>query len=109
MIKTRVGIEGFDLLVEPTVMIADCVTQTETACSDQWLVAIIANACNEVNQGKDSEERLCSQEDNLWQRRTKNCKIFVRPGQNISSDQIFRDRPACPEADVLFIMHACAL
>ena len=37
MIKTRVGIEGFDLLAEQTVVIADCVTQseTETACSDQ--------------------------------------------------------------------------
>ena len=44
--------EGFDLLVQPTVMIADCVTAN--ACSDQWLVAITANACNEVNQGKDS-------------------------------------------------------
>ena len=34
--------EGFDLLVKQTVVIADCVTQ-KTACSDQWLVAIIAN------------------------------------------------------------------
>ena len=32
MIKTRVDMEGFDLLVEQTVMIADCVTQ-KTACS----------------------------------------------------------------------------
>ena len=52
MIKTRVGMEGFDLLV---VVIADCVTQ-KTACS----VAIIANACKEVNQGKNSTALLKS-------------------------------------------------
>ena len=36
--------------------------------------------------------RLCSQEDNLWQRRTKNLQIFRPP---ISLDQIFRDRTTC--------------
>ena len=48
MIKTRVGMEGFDLLVEQTVVIADRLRLHAA------IVAIIANACNEVNQGKDS-------------------------------------------------------